>query len=160
MSDIHIRQGTKADAPLILDFIQALADYEKEPDAVKATVADIENNLFNPANTTDAIIAEIDDRPVGFAVTFLNFSTWLGKSGLFLEDLFVDPAYRGKGVGKALLKHLAQHAVEQGYERFEWNVLTWNEPALKFYQSIGAKPQDEWIGYRMTGEAIRAFAES
>ncbi|HEY8569978.1 GNAT family N-acetyltransferase, partial [Microbulbifer sp.] len=102
----------------------------------------------------------IDNKPVGFAVYFFNYSTWLGKNGLYLEDLYISPEYRGAGAGKALLKHLAKIAVSKNCGRFEWSVLDWNEPAIRFYQSIGAKSQDEWVGYRLAGNALEEFANS
>jgi GNAT superfamily N-acetyltransferase len=102
----------------------------------------------------------VDNEPIGYAVYFFNYSTWLGRHGLYLEDLYVSPEHRGAGAGKALLKHLAQLAVAKGCGRFEWSVLDWNEPAIRFYQAIGARPQDEWVGYRLTGEALEAFANS
>jgi len=160
MKDLKIRKATKDDASLILKFITELAIYEKAEHEVKTSEADIEKSIFNENSTVEALICEFNNEPVGFAVYFFNYSTWLGKSGLFLEDLYVSTASRGVGAGKALLKHLAGIAVEKDCGRFEWNVLDWNEPAIIFYQSIGANPQDEWIGYRMEGKAIKDFAES
>lgn len=158
MSELNIRPATEEDAGIILGFIRDLAVYEKEPDAVVASEQDIVNNLFNPETTTRALIAISNGVPVGFAVYFLSFSTWLGRDGLFLEDLYVSPEQRGEGYGKALLKHLARIAVERGCGRFEWNVLDWNEPAIRFYESLGAKAQSEWVGYRLDGEALTDFA--
>jgi GNAT superfamily N-acetyltransferase len=160
MKDLKIRKAIKDDASLILKFITELAIYEKAEHEVKTSEADIEKSIFNENSTVEALICEFNNEPVGFAVYFFNYSTWLGKSGLFLEDLYVSTASRGVGAGKALLKHLAGIAVEKDCGRFEWNVLDWNEPAIKFYQSIGANPQDEWIGYRMEGKAIKDLAES
>lgn len=154
MSDCAIRPATAEDAGIILEFIRELAVYEKEPDAVVATEQDIVNNLFNPETTTSALICLANGQPVGFAVYFLNFSTWLGRDGLFLEDLYVSPQQRGKGFGLVLLKHLARIAVERGCGRFEWNVLDWNEPAIRFYEAIGARAQNEWVGYRLEGQAL------
>ncbi|MBT2771092.1 GNAT family N-acetyltransferase [Halomonas sp. ISL-60] len=158
MSRVEIRQATIEDASLIHQFIVDLAIYEKAESEVLATVTDIENALFGAETTTKAVICNFDNKPIGFAVYFFNFSTWLGKHGLYLEDLYVSPEYRDVGAGKALLKHLANIAVSKECGRFEWNVLDWNEPAIQFYESIGAKPQNEWVGYRLTGKALEAFA--
>jgi len=155
-----IRDATIEDAALILSFITELAIYEKAENEVKATAEDIEKCLFNDETTTKALICCAGDEPIGFAVYFLNFSTWLGKNGLFLEDLYVSPDHRGTGAGKNLLKHLAGLAVENDCGRFEWNVLDWNEPAINFYESIGAKAQSEWIGYRLDGQALLNFANN
>ncbi len=154
-----IRKATAEDAGIILSFITELAIYEKEPDAVVATEEDIATRLFNPETTTEALICDCEGQPVGFAVYFLNFSTWLGRDGLFLEDLYVSPLYRGKGFGKALLKHLARIAMDKNCGRFEWNVLDWNEPAIRFYESLGARAQSEWVGYRMEGQALLDLAK-
>jgi len=156
----EIRKATTDDAGIILGFIRELAIYEKEPDAVVATEEDIVTRLFNPDTTTRAVICTSEGRPVGFAVYFLSFSTWLGRDGLFLEDLYVSPAERGKGFGKALLKHLAKIAVDKNCGRFEWNVLDWNEPAIRFYEAIGARAQSEWVGYRLDGQALLDLAKS
>jgi GNAT superfamily N-acetyltransferase len=120
----------------------------------------IEESLFSASSTAHALICENGGRPVGFAVYFFNYSTWLGRNGLYLEDLYVTPEARGCGAGKALLKHLARIAVDRGCGRFEWSVLDWNEPAIKFYESLGARPQSEWVGYRLTGRALLDLAES
>jgi len=154
MSLIEIRQATAEDAALILRFIIELAIYEEAEIEVIATESDIKHSLFGSDSTTSAIICNIDNKPVGYAVYFFNYSTWLGKHGLYLEDLYVSPEHRGTGAGKALLKHLAKIAVSKNCGRFEWSVLDWNEPAIQFYQSIGAKPQDEWVGYRLAGKAL------
>ncbi|WOX05746.1 GNAT family N-acetyltransferase [Microbulbifer pacificus] len=158
MSAIEIRQATIEDSALILRFVTELAIYEKAEHEVLATEPDIRESLFGPDSTTYAVICNIDNKPVGFAVYFFNYSTWLGKHGLYLEDLYVSPEYRGAGAGKALLKHLAKIAVSRNCGRFEWSVLDWNEPAIRFYQSIGAKSQDEWVGYRLAGNALEEFA--
>ncbi|MBT7950679.1 MAG: GNAT family N-acetyltransferase [Gammaproteobacteria bacterium] len=160
MKNLEIRKATGADASLILKFITELAIYEKAEHEVLATESDIEKSVFSETSTVEALICLSNDEPVGFAIYFFNYSTWLGKYGLFLEDLYVSPESRGVGAGKALLKHLAQIALEKDCGRFEWNVLDWNEPAIKFYQSIGAKSQDEWIGYRLEGESLQKFANS
>ncbi|WP_447594971.1 N-acetyltransferase family protein [Aquipseudomonas campi] len=155
---LNIRPATREDAALILRFITDLAIYEKAEHEVKTDVAGIEASLFGEASTTHGLICEYDGVPIGYAVYFFNYSTWLGKHGLYLEDLYVSPEQRGLGAGKAILRHLAQIAVAKGCGRFEWSVLDWNEPAIQFYQSIGAKQQDEWIIYRMTGQALTDFA--
>ncbi|MGA9572712.1 MAG: GNAT family N-acetyltransferase [Lysobacterales bacterium] len=160
MPNIEIRPATAGDSALILRFITDLAIYENAEDAVVASENDIRESLFATGSTTQALICEIDHRPVGFAVYFFNYSTWLGKNGLYLEDLYVSPEYRGAGAGKALLKHLAQIALSRNCGRFEWSVLDWNEPAIKFYQSLGARPQDEWVAYRLTGKALVDLADS
>ena len=160
MSKLKIRAANADDSALILRFITDLAIYEKAEDAVIATEADIRNSLFAVNSTTSAVICEIDDQAVGFAVYFFNYSTWLAKNGLYLEDLYVSPECRGMGAGKALLKYLAQIALSKNCGRFEWSVLDWNQPAIEFYQSIGAKPQDEWVGYRLTGKALEELAEN
>lgn len=159
MSDVKIRKARVEDSSIILGFIKELAAYEKEPEAVTATVADIEHNLFDARTTTDAVICSLDGRPIGFAVYFLNFSTWLGKNGLFLEDLYITPEFRNCGAGKIIIKYLAEKAVELGCGRFEWSVLDWNEPAIKFYESIGAEPLSEWTTYRLTGSRLIEFAK-
>ena len=158
MSNIDIRQATIEDAGLILRFITDLAIYEKAEHEVLASEADIKQSLFGEDSTANAFICNIDNKPVGYAVYFFNYSTWLGKPGLYLEDLYVSPEYRGAGAGMALLKHLAKIAVSKGCGRFEWNVLDWNEPAIQFYESIGARPQNEWVGYRLTGNALTELA--
>ena len=160
MSIVKIRRATAEDSALILRFITELAIYEEAENEVVATESDIKHSLFGSNSTTKAVICNIDDKPVGFAVYFFNYSTWLGKHGLYLEDLYVSPEHRGTGAGKALLKHLAKIALSKNCGRFEWSVLDWNEPAIQFYQSIGAKPQDEWVGYRLTGKALEELAIS
>lgn len=155
---LHIRPATPADAPQILAFITELAVYEKAEHEVVASVADIERTLFDEHATARALICTLDERPIGFAVYFFSYSTWQGRKGLYLEDLYVSPEQRGAGAGKALLRHLARLACESGCGRFEWSVLDWNEPAIRFYEAIGASAQDEWIRYRLAGEALRGFA--
>jgi len=158
VTKIEIRQGKAEDSALILRFITDLATYEKLKNEVKATELDIKKSLFGNDSSTKAAICYVNDEPVGFAVYFFNYSTWLGKHGLYLEDLYVSPEYRKVGAGKALLKHLAKIALSKNCGRFEWCVLDWNEPAIEFYKSIGAQPQDEWVIYRLTGEALEEFA--
>ena len=160
MSVIEIREAKIEDSSLILGFIKELAEYEKAGHEVIASTRDIEENLFNDHTTTKALICLSDGEPIGFAVYFLNFSTWLGRNGLYLEDLYVSPKSRGSGAGKAILKHLAKIAVDSNCKRFEWSVLDWNEPAIKFYESLGAKPQNEWIGYRLEGQALIELSRS
>lgn len=158
MSALHIRKAQPRDCALILRFVRDLALYEKALDEVRATEADLHGLLFAAHPRVFALICEVDGEAAGFALYFYNFSSWLGRLGLYLEDLYVDPAQRGKGAGKALLHYLAQQAVAEGCGRFEWNVLDWNEPAIRFYESFGARPQSEWVGYRLTGKALEDFA--
>lgn len=159
MSNIEIREATVEDSSLILRFVTELAIYEKAEHEVKATQADIQESLFGTDSKTRAVICNIDSKPVGFAVYFFNYSTWLGKHGLYLEDLYVAPECRGLGAGKAMLKHLAKIALSRNCGRFEWRVLDWNKPAIDFYESIGAKPQNEWVGYRLSGKSLENFAD-
>lgn len=156
---LHIRPARADDAALILRFITDLARYEKAEQEVKTDVAGIRNSLFGTDSNAHALICERAGQPIGYAVYFFNYSTWLGKSGLYLEDLYVDPAQRGTGAGKALLRHLAKIAVDRQCGRFEWAVLDWNQPAIDFYEALGARPQSEWTTYRLTGQALRDLAE-
>ncbi len=156
--NLHIREACREDAEVILGFITELAIYEKAEHEVLATVADIERSLFDPASPARALICLLDERPIGFAVYFFSYSTWLGRKGLYLEDLYVAANQRGVGAGKAMLRHLARIAHDSGCGRFEWSVLDWNQPAIDFYTAIGAQPQDEWVRYRMEGETLRNFA--
>ncbi|KJH84159.1 GNAT family N-acetyltransferase [Stutzerimonas stutzeri] len=156
---LNIRHATREDAALILRFITELAIYERAEHEVKTEVAGIETSLFAENASASALICESDGQPIGYAVYFFNYSTWLGRNGLYLEDLYVTPEARGTGAGKALLKYLARLAVSRGCGRFEWSVLDWNEPAIRFYESLGARPQDEWTTYRLTGDALQALAE-
>ncbi|MCL1142374.1 GNAT family N-acetyltransferase [Shewanella gaetbuli] len=160
MSQVDIRPATIADSGTILRFVKELAEYERALDQVEATLSSIEHSIFGEGSTTDAIICSVDGQVIGFAVYFFNYSTWLGKNGLYLEDLYISPEYRKIGAGKALLKYLAKLAVSKNCGRFEWCVLDWNTPAIDFYESIGAKPQDEWTVYRLTGEKLKLLAES
>lgn len=163
MAHPDIRPATPADLPDILRLVHDLAVYEREPDAVEATEADFAAVLFPTQGEPTAFchVVEADEggarRVVGIALWFLTFSTWTGKSGIHLEDLFVEPEHRGTGLGKALLTHLAQIAVERGHRRMEWTVLRWNEPSIAFYESLGATPQEEWETYRLDGEALLAI---
>ena len=161
MSDgLCIRAATKADSALIFSFVRELAEYEKLLDNVVATSGDIEQALFGANPRVFCDIAEWDGAPAGFALWFYNFSTFRGRYGIYLEDLFVRPTFRGKGIGKALLQHLAKRAVAEGCARVEWWVLNWNEPSIKFYESLGAVPMDEWTVFRLTGDALNRLAKS
>jgi GNAT superfamily N-acetyltransferase len=155
-----IRPASPDDVPDILRLIRELAEYERALHEVKATEEQLKERLFGADPRVHALIAEHEGRVAGFAVWFLTFSTWNGTHGIYLEDLFVDPDVRGHGHGKALLTELARIADERGYERVEWAVLNWNEPAIGFYESLGARPQDEWTVYRLTGEALTKAARS
>ena len=157
---IQIRKATIDDAQLIFDFIMELAVYEKAAHEVVASVAMIRDTLFGSQARAYCLICTLHDKPIGYAVYFYNYSTWLGKNGIYLEDVYVSPAYRERGAGKALLRHIARIAVEENCGRFEWSVLDWNTPAIKFYEALGAKPQSEWTIYRLTGDALRALAET
>jgi GNAT superfamily N-acetyltransferase len=157
MPAIDIRSASPDDAELILRFIRELAIYERAEDQVVATADDIRKSLFE-ADSARALTCTVDGQPAGFAVYFFNYSTWQGRKGLYLEDLYVTPSHRGAGAGKALLRHLARIAVAEGCGRFEWSVLDWNEPALQFYQSIGASAMPEWVRHRLAGTALEEFA--
>lgn len=157
---LHIRPATPEDAELILRFITDLAIYEKAEHEVKTDAAGIRDSLFAEDSTAHGLICENDGQPIGYAVYFFNYSTWLGKHGLYLEDLYVSPEARGLGAGKALLRHLAQLAVARDCGRFEWSVLDWNTPAIDFYESFGARPQSQWTTYRLAGQALLDFAAS
>jgi len=154
---ITIRTAAPQDVALILDLIRELALYEREPDAVVATEAMLHDALFE-RRVAESLIAELDGRPVGFALFFHNFSTWTGKPGIYLEDLYVTPDARGSGAGKALLRHLAGIALDRDCGRFEWAVLDWNTPAIDFYRAMGAQPMDEWTVQRVSGDALVALA--
>lgn len=153
-----IRPAEPSDSATILHFIRELAIYEKAEDQVEATEEMIRQSVFGEGAVTRAMICESEGRAAGFAIWFYNYSTWQAKKGLYLEDLYVTPEFRGSGAGKAMLKRLAQIALAEGCGRFEWSVIDWNEPAIRVYRSIGAEPQAEWIRYRLSGEALEAFA--
>jgi GNAT superfamily N-acetyltransferase len=157
---LNITSATRADVPLILELISDLAEYEKLRHEAVATEASISAALFAAKPVAEAVIARYDGEPAGFALFFHNFSTFLGRPGLYLEDLFVRPAFRGRAIGKGLLSHLAALAVERGCGRFEWQVLDWNKPARDFYESLGARPNPTWITYRVTGEALDNLAKT
>jgi len=158
MTDLHIEAATVADVPVILRMIKALAEYERLTHEVVATEASVRDTLFGSGPSAEAVIAYAEGTPVGFAVWFHNYSTFLSRRGLYLEDLFVLPEWRGRGIGGALLRHLAGVAVDRGCGRMEWSVLDWNEPAIRFYRSLGARPMDEWTVYRLTGDALARVA--
>jgi GNAT superfamily N-acetyltransferase len=164
---LSIRPAIPADVPLIASLIRELADYEKAPEQAIATEADLMRHFFGDSfagaagkrgPVAECLIGELDGQPQGFAVFFMNFSTWLGKPGVYLEDLFVRPAVRGRGLGKALLTPVAAIAADRGCRRFEWAVLDWNTPAIDFYTSLGAKPMSEWTVYRVGGDALGRLA--
>ena len=150
-----IRTATPDDIPVIHAMVRELAEYEKVPDEAKASRQQLHEALFGERPAAFAHIAEAAGEPVGFAMWFLNFSTWRGVHGIYLEDLYVRPEARGGGHGKALLTELARICVERGYERLEWSVLNWNRPSIDFYEALGARPQDEWTAYRLTDGALR-----
>ena len=157
---IQVRPATPADVPVILRFVRELAAFEREPDAVTATESMLAAALFGESPAAEAVLAEREGEPVGFALFFHNFSTWEGRRGLYLEDLYVTPAERGQGAGAALLRHLAALAVARGCARFEWSVLDWNEDAIAFYRAMGAVGQDEWTVQRVSGDALARLAAS
>lgn len=157
---LTIRAATAADVSLILAFIRELAEYEREPNAVMATEADLLRDGFGPRPEFRVVIAEWEGRPAGFALFFHVYSTWQGRPGIYLEDLFVRPEFRGKGIGKALLAHLAQLALKENCGRLAWEVLDWNTPAIEFYKSLGAETLDQWRIMRVTGEALQRLARS
>lgn len=154
-----IREATPEDVPVILELVHALAVYEKEPDAVKASEQDLHEALFGDDHVARCHLAEHQGAVVGFALWYRTFSTWTGRPGLWLEDLFVRPEARGTGLGKALLVELARTAEAHGWTRFEWWVLDWNTPAQGFYRSLGALPQDEWTVWRVDGERLPRLAK-
>jgi GNAT superfamily N-acetyltransferase len=160
LPNFTIRSTTQADIPLILDFIRGIADYEKLLHEVVATEATLTESLFGEKSNTEVLFGEYEGKPVCFVVFFHNFSTFLGRQGLYLEDLFVLPEWRGKGIGKIMLTYLAHVAHERGCGRFEWTVLDWNEPAINFYMSLGAVPMDEWTVFRLTGDPLEKLAQA
>jgi len=155
-----IRPATAADVPIILELIRALATYERAPNDVTATEDGLSKVLFGEKPAAEVLLAFENETAVGFAVFFHNFSTWLGRPGLYLEDLFVRPEDRGKGYGRALLIHLAKIARDRGCGRMEWAVLDWNEPAIQFYRKLGAKSMDEWTVFRLTRDGIAKLADA
>ncbi len=157
---IRIRAATGDDAALILAFIRELAAYEKLGGEVSATEELLRETLFGPGATAATLIAEDTGQSAGFALYFRNYSTFLARPGIYLEDLFVRPEFRGRGIGRVLLAQIARLAREQNCGRIEWSVLDWNEPAIRFYRSLGAAPMDQWTVFRLTGDSIRALADS
>ena len=158
MSDLVIRPAVPADAGLIMGFIRELAEYERLSHAVEATEADIARDLFAPAPRAYCDIAEAAGEPIGFALWFYNYSTFKGRAGIYLEDLYVRPKARGRGAGRALLRRLARRCVDEGLGRLEWAVLDWNAPAIGFYDALGAEALDDWIVRRLAGEALAKLA--
>jgi GNAT superfamily N-acetyltransferase len=154
----RIRDAAAADVGVILRLIRGLAEYERAPDAVTATEEDLLRDGFGDRPRFHVVLAEWDGAAVGYAFYFFNYSTWQGRPGLYLEDLFVVPEYRGWGIGKALLVHLARIAVEKGCARYQWQVLDWNEPAIRFYEAMGARVMREWLDVRVTGDALSRLA--
>jgi GNAT superfamily N-acetyltransferase len=159
-TDFTIRPATRADVAIILQLIRDLATYERAPNEVTATEAGLAEVLFGQKPSAEVVLAFAGDNPVGFAVFFQNFSTWLGRPGIYLEDLFVKPEMRGRGYGRALLVHLAQIARDRNCGRMEWAVLDWNDAAIQFYRKLGAKPMDEWTVFRLTRDGIANLAEA
>ena len=153
-----LRFATADDVGLIIDFIRQLADYEKMVDEVVTDEDQLRQSLFGERRVAEVVIASYDGEPAGFALFFHNFSTFLGRPGIYVEDLFVIPTLRGHGIGKSLLSYLARLAVERGCGRLEWWVLDWNEPAIRFYKRLGAKPMDEWTVFRVSGNSLETLA--
>ena len=157
---MSVRRATPADVPALVGLVHDLAEYEKAPAECTLTVEQLRSSLFGPAPALFAHVAELDGRVLGCAIWFLNYSTWDGVHGIWLEDLYVRPEARGTGLGRALIAALATEAVEHGYSRVAWSVLTWNTPSIAFYESLGAARQDEWVGYRLSGTELTALARS
>jgi GNAT superfamily N-acetyltransferase len=157
---LSIRPATREDIPLILQFIRDLAEYERAPAQAVAKPDDLLRDGWGPSPKFRVLIAEWDRAPAGFALFFYNYSTWQGRPGLYLEDLFVRPAFRGHGLGKALLVHLAKLAIKENCGRFQWQVLDWNQPSIDFYEALGAKKMTEWLTMRVEGEALEKLAET
>jgi GNAT superfamily N-acetyltransferase len=159
-TDVRIVRATEREVPVILQMIRDLAEYERMAGEVVATEAGIRESLFGARPDAEVIIAYAGGQPAGFALYFHNYSTFLGRRGLYLEDLFVKPSFRSRGIGKRLLVELARIAVERGCGRFEWSVLDWNEPAIGFYKGLGAQPMDAWTIFRVTGDALTRLAQT
>ena len=155
---LDIREATETDVPLILEFIKELAEYERLAHEVVANEEDLHKHLFGKRNYAEVLIGYYEDKPVGFALFFHNFSTFLGRPGIYLEDIYVRPDYRGKGIGKALLSAVAKSAVKRNCGRLEWSVLDWNEPAIQFYKNLGAIPMEDWTTFRVTGNSLDNLA--
>lgn len=156
---ISIRRAERTDVPLILQFIRGLADYEQLSHECEATVEQLDETLFGARPAAEVVLAYVDSQPAGFALFFANYSTFLARPGIYLEDLFVDPGSRGRGVGRALLAHLAALAVERGAGRLEWSVLDWNADAIRFYKRLGARAMSDWTVFRVTGSALQELAK-
>jgi GNAT superfamily N-acetyltransferase len=156
---LRIEPATEKDVSLIHELIKGLADLERLGHLVAATHDDLREALFGVRPVAEAVVASVNGRPAGYALWFYTYSTFLGKRGIYLEDLFVAPGSRGRGIGRALLTHLARVAIARGCERIEWAVLNWNEPAIRFYEGLGAEPINDWTIYRLSGDALRAVAE-
>lgn len=156
--NLVLRDARPEDAPHLVQLIAELAEYEKLADQARATAEDLRTALFGARPAAEALVAEVDGEPVGFALWFTTFSTFVGKPGLYVEDVYIRPAHRGRGIGKAIFRRLAQAAVERGFGRMEWSVLDWNEPAIAFYRSLGAEPMSEWTVQRLSGDALRQVA--
>lgn len=156
---VRIEPATEEDVPLILSFVRELAEYERSAQEVVATLENLRESLFGEGRVAEGVVARVGGEPAGMALFFHNFSTWTGLRGLYLEDLYVRPEMRGRGVGRALLAHLARLARERDCARFEWAVLNWNEPAVRFYRKLGAVPMDEWTVFRLKGDALARLAE-
>lgn len=159
MSELEIHPATEEDVPLLLRFVKELAEYENLSHEVSATEEALKESLFGGRRVAEALLAYLGDEPVGFALFFHNFSTFLGRPGIYLEDLYVRPEFRGSGIGRTLLAHLAKLAKERGCGRLEWWVLDWNEPSIGFYKSLGAVAMDDWTVYRVTGEALEKLSD-
>lgn len=157
---ITIRRAERTDVPLILQFIRGLAAYEKLSHECEATVAQLDETLFGAQPAAEVVLAHVGSEPAGFALFFASYSTFLARPGIYLEDLFVDPACRGRGVGRALLAHLAALAVERGAGRLEWSVLDWNADAIRFYERLGARAMSDWTVFRVTGSALQDLAKA
>lgn len=157
---MRIRSALISEAPIILQLIKELAEFEKAPDEVVATEAELIATIFAANPSVFCELVEVDSEIAGMAIWFLNYSTWQGRHGIYLEDLYIRPEFRGRGYGKALLKHLAGICNERGYGRFQWWVLDWNSPAIEFYRSLGAEAMSEWTVYRVSGEPLRALGNS
>lgn len=157
---VHIRRAEERDIPVLLELVRALAAYERDPDAVVATEEDYRRRGFGDDPAFEAHLAEVNGEPIGFTLHFYAFSTWTGRRSLHLEDIFVRPAFRGRGIGKALLIHLARVAMERGCARYQWQVLDWNRPAIEIYEALGARATREWVPFRIEGEALERLARS
>lgn len=155
---MKLRAAAPGDVTVLLGFIRELAEFERAPEAVKMTEAQLHDALFGPQPRAEALLAELDGAPQAAVIYYQNFNTWTGRPGMAVEDVYVRPAYRQRGLGQAMFRHLAQLAVARGYARMEWSVLDWNAPALAFYQRLGAKDQSDWRRYRLDGDALAALA--